>query len=134
MIHSGGLEKNIKKESSVVKKSIFALLFGLLAFIFTLMISSFIIMNIYIPSEYIFIFVLIASGISAILCASIMCVLQKYRVLILSMIISVILSIIEFLILLCFNNINISGYVYLLFPIVIFFSFITNVVVLNIKK
>ena len=134
MIHSDGLEKNIKKESSVAKKSILSLFFGLVAFIFALVISSFIIMNIYIPSEYIFIFVLIASGISAILCATMMCVLQKHRVLILSMIISVILSIIEFLILLCFNNINLSGYVYLLFPIVIFFSFVTNVVVLNIKK
>lgn len=134
MIHSDGLEKNIKKESSVAKKSILSLFFGLVAFIFALVISSFIIMNIYIPSEYIFIFVLIASGISAILCATMMCVLQKRRVLILSMIISVILSTIEFLILLCFNNINLSGYVYLLFPIVIFFSFITSVVVLNIKK
>lgn len=134
MINSDITLKNIKKESCTVKKSALALFIGFCTFIIILTISSFIIMNISIPVEYLFVFVLIASGMSAISCSTAACMLHKHRLLLLSMIISLILSITEFLIILCFNDVRLSYYVYFLFPIVIFCSFISSAVILNIKK
>lgn len=134
MNHSEVVKKNIKQESSTARKSLISLFIGLCSFITVLIISSFVIMNVSIQAEYLFIFVLTASGISAIVCSTSVCIQQKHRILVFSVIISLILAIIEFLIILCFNNVRFSHYVYLLFPIMILCSFISCIIVLNLKK
>lgn len=128
------ITKKIKKESSVAKKFITALLSGLFAFFVILTISSFIIINVSIPTEYFFAFVLLASGISSISGALFSCILLSSKLLLTGMTTSSILAIIEFLILMCFNNISLSGFIYLLFPVVIFSGFLGCVIGINIKK
>lgn len=134
MFHSGGISKNIKQESSAAKKCIIAVSFGFLIFIIVLIISSFLIMNILMPTEHLYLFVLLASGLSSISCTAFTCFSQKHRLLFFSMISTAILAIIEFLILLCFNNLSLSAYVYFLFPIVILCSFLSCVLITNVKK
>ena len=134
MIRADRISKDIRQESGVSKKSIIAVAFGFLVFIMTLAISSFFIMNVLIPTEYLYLFVLLASGLSAISCSTLICFLQKHRLLFFSMILTTILAIIEFLILLCFNNLSLSAYVYLLFPVVIICSFLSCVLITNVKK
>ena len=134
MIRSDKILKNIKQESGVAKKSIIAVVSGLLMFVIVLIISSFLIMNVLIPTDNLYLFVLLASGLSAISCSVFTCFLHKHRLLFFSMILTAILAIIEFLILLCFNNLSLSAYVYLLFPVVIICSFLSCVLITNVKK
>lgn len=134
MIHSGVITKNIKQESGAVKKCLIALSAGFLTFITSLIISSFLIMNVLIPTEHLYLFVLLSSGLSAILCSALTCFLQKNKLLFFSMTLTAILAIIEFLILLCFNNLSLSVYVYLLFPVVILCSFFSCLLFINVKR
>jgi len=134
MSYSDAIIKKSKKESSVLKKILTALFAGLFAFIAILTISSFIIINISISPEYLFAFVLLASGISAIIGSVFSCMLQTSKLLFFGMLISAILAIFEFLLLLCFNNISLSNHIYLLFPVVILSGFFGCVLGINIKK
>lgn len=134
MSYSDTITKKIKKESSVLKKYITAIFAGLFTFIVILTISSFIIINISIPTEYLFAFVLLSSGISAIFGSVFSCFLQTSKLLFSGMFVSAILAIIEFLVLLCFNNVSLSNFIYLLFPVVIVAGFLGCIIAINVKK
>lgn len=126
--------KRKKSERGVVKSALLSLSFGIFAFIAVLSISSILILNISIQSEYLYLFVLAAAGFSALVEAIIMCMFIKNKRLIFGLGLSASLSVCQFLILLCFNNASLSNTIYILFPIVIFCGFIGCVIGTNIKK
>lgn len=130
-----GLKKRIKKnDRGIAKNIVISLAIGIILFIIVLSASSLIMLNVAIDSEYLFLFVLIASGISALFSAFSSSLMLKNKRLIIGISISVVLAVFEFLILLCFNNASLSNLVYLIFPIMIFCGFTGYVIGTNIKK
>lgn len=123
-----------KTENGLLKSFLVSLLIGLFTFVIILAVSSLIILNVSIEYEYLYFFVLIAAGVSALICAVSACLFIKDKRLLIGMGVSVVLAITEFVLLICFNNISLSNNVYFMFPIVIFFGFIGCVIGTNIKK
>lgn len=134
MPYSDRKAKKFKQERVVLKSILISLFIGLFAFVAVLSISSFIILKVSMQNEYLFIFVLVASGISAFLGSVSSCILLSSKRLISGMSIAAVFSVIEFIILLCFNNIALSNLVYLLFPIDMLCGFFGCVIGTNIKK
>lgn len=133
MSHSD-LKIKRKNENGVLKNLLISLMIGMIAFIGMMTVVSLIILNIAISQEYIYILVLIASGFSSLLGAAFACVFATGKRLITGMGLSVALAIIEFVLLLCFNNISLSNNIYFLLPTVIIFGFLGCLIGSNIKK
>lgn len=123
-----------KAQNGLMKICSVAFLIGFFIFILILTVSSFIILSI--PAEYkhLHIFVMIATALSALFCAVFSCVSVGKNRLITGMSVTMMLSITEFIVLLCFNNISLSYNIYFLFPIAIFFGFVGSVIGINVKK
>lgn len=124
---------NIRKFNSF-KSLLFSFFAGIFTFVAFLAVFSVVIMNFLIDKELFFLFVLLSSGISSFVCSITACRLSAQKKLIFSMSSSIILSVAEFLTILCFNNASLSNFVYFLFPIVIFFGFVGCVIGINVRK
>lgn len=127
-------KNNNSTERGYAKNIILSLLIGIISFVAVLAIFSVLILNVYIETGYLYLFVLIGAGISSFTTTVSICRFTLQKKLILSLSASVLLAIIEFLIILCFNNASLSNFVYLLFPIVIIFGFTGCVIGTNIRK
>lgn len=134
MPYSDRKTKKIKQDRGIFKSILVSFFIGLFAFITVLSIISLIIMKVSAQNEYLFVFVLVASGISAFFGAVFSCIWLSSRRLLFGMSTSATLAVIEFIILLCFNNIALSNLVYLLFPIAVCCGFFGCVIGINIKK
>lgn len=107
---------------------------GVFIFILTLAAASIFILNMAVESEHLHYFVMIATAVSAFVASLFSSLLVAKNRLGIGMGISLFLVISEFLVLLCFNNISLSGSIYVLFPIAIFFGFTGCIIGINIKK
>ena len=116
--------------SVLIKSSVI----GILAFVIMLAIFSIVIMNSEIASHNFFIMVLVASGIAAIVSSLVSSIFAYRYSLITGMLAVIIITSIQFLILLCLNNADLSMKVYLMFPINFVAGFIGCVAGTNIIR
>ena len=110
-----------------------ALLIGFAVFLVFLAVFSLLIMNVDIPDKYFWIFVLVSSAFSALVCSFAASVKLKSKALINGMLADIVLLIAEFIILLCFNNAQPTYNIYFIIPAVIVFGFLGCVAAINIK-
>ena len=123
-----------RNNANPIKTCSIAYITGFFIFILTLASASFFVLNIPIESRHLHYFVMIATAVSAFVASLFSSLLVAKNRLGIGMGISLFLVISEFLVLLCFNNISLSGSIYVLFPIAIFFGFTGCIIGINIKK
>lgn len=123
-----------KTQNGLVKNCSVAFLTGFFIFILILTVESLIILSIQIEYKYLHFFVMIATAVSALFCAVFSCVFAGKNRLLTGMSVTFVLSITEFIVLLCFNNISLSYNIYFLFPIAIFSGFTGCIIGINLKK
>lgn len=135
------MAKNVKvrkntgtSDSNLIKTAAISLFSGVLTFVTFLAVFSVLIMNVNIDKNYLFLFVLISSGVSAFISSIAVCRLSSQKKLVFSLAVAIVLSVAEFLVMLCFNNASLSNLVYLLFPVAIIFGFVGCVAGMNIRK
>ncbi|MBQ8209698.1 MAG: TIGR04086 family membrane protein [Clostridia bacterium] len=127
-------KRNKPDSNSIFKCFLIGLISGLVSFVVFLAVFSIVILNTDIPTTYFFIMVLIASGISSIVCAAGASISSSKNKLIIGMLCSITVIIIQFVILLCFNNADLSSKIYLMFPADIVAGFIGCVIGANIRR
>ena len=106
---------------------------GLLSFIILIAVFSLVVLKSSIPEKYFFILVLAASAVSSLIGSLAACFKNKSKNLIIGMSVAIILLLTEFIILLCFNNANLSNSVYLMFPSALALGFIGCIIGANIR-
>ena len=123
-----------RTENNVLKKVLISFFIGVISFVFLLAVSSLILLKVNIRSEFMYIIVLISSSISSLISAAAACLFASGKRLITGMVIALILTITEFLLILCFNNANLSDNIYLMLPSAITAGFVGCVLGSNIRK
>lgn len=101
---------------------------GIIGFVFFLSIFSILILIFNIPSDNFIVMVLVASALSVIVSFLTVSNLICNNKLIAGMLSVFIVTIIQFFILLCFNNIDLSVKVYLMFPVNLVVAFIGSII------
>ncbi len=107
---------------------------GVIAFIICLSAFSLIILKTNISEQYFFLMTLVCGGLSSFVGSLFAVRKAGSKKLPCGMFTAVFLLIVEFLLLLCFNKATMSNYIYLMFPISLFFGFIGCVIGINIRK
>lgn len=123
-----------KSKNNTIKTCTISYLAGFFIFILTLAAASIFILNVHIESGHLHHFVMIATAVSAFISSLFSSIFVAKSRLAIGMGVSLLLAISEFLALLCFNNISLSGSIYFLFPIAVFFGFAGCIIGINIKK
>lgn len=107
---------------------------GLISFVIALALSSLIVINSNITTNSFYIIVLIASALAAVLCAIITALSSAKNRLVTGMVAVIIITLIQFLILLCFNNADLSVKIYYMFPIDVAAGFLGCIAGSNIRR
>ena len=131
---SSGVKTKNKSNSTILSKILYSTITGILIFVILLAVSSLLILNIFIPSEYLYILILIASGLSVIAGSAFGSFTANTKKLFFGMAVALTLTVIEFVLLLCFNNIAISEKIIMILPVSVISGFIGSVAGVNIIK
>ena len=131
---SSGVKQKNKSNNNVVSKILYSAITGIVVFIILLAVSSLLILNILIPSERLYILILVASGISVIIGSACGSFTAYGRKLFFGMTVTLILTVIEFILLLCINNIAISINIIMMLPVSVISGLIGSVTGANIIK
>lgn len=131
---SSGVKTKSKSNGTILSRILYSVIAGILIFVILLAVSSLLILNIFIPSEYLYILILISSGISVITGAATGSFLAPAKRLFFGMAVTLTLTVIEFTLLLCFNNIEISSNIIIILPVAVIAGFIGSVTGVNIIK
>lgn len=131
---SSGVKTKNKSNSTILSKILYSTITGILIFVILLAVSSLLILNIFIPSEYLYILILIASGLSVITGSAFGSFTANTKKLFFGMAVALTLTVIEFILLLCFNNIAISEKIIMILPVSVISGFIGSVAGANIIK
>ena len=123
-----------KVKNDFVSNIIKGFIFGIVSFIAFTAIFSLVILKTAIPEKYFFIMVLVSSAMSAMVGSLTACIKNKSKNLIIGMSVSIALLLAEFIILLCFNNANLSNNIYFMIPSVVALGFLGCVIGANIRK
>lgn len=128
-----------KRKTKLSSNSIFGntlkgVMTGVISYIVLLSIFSLIILKTNIPSNLFFIFILISIGISVFIGSTFSSFIAKKSRFLNGMLTDVILIVIDFVLLLCFNNASLSVKIYLIIPVAIIFGFFGSAIGSNIRK
>ncbi len=118
---------------SIPRNLLNSTIFGIISFILFLAIFSLVLLKTDISSDKFYILVLISSGISVLVGSLAASIYVKKNKLLVGLISTITVNVIEFLILLCFNNAELSVKIYFMFPIGLILGFIGCVIGSNIK-
>lgn len=130
-------KKQIRKKSvnnSFSISLIKGILSGIAGYVIFLALFSVVILKSNISNDNYFIMVLISSCVSSVVAAVVSSISIQKSKLVTGMLSTIIVTIIQFIILLCFNNIDLSVKVYLMFPINIVIGFLGSIIGTNIKR
>ena len=119
---------------NIFNKIFYSTLIGIAIFIILLAVSSLLILNINIQSDRLYILILVTSRISVIVGATCGSFTASGKRLISGMTVTLILTVIEFVLLSCFNNIAISNKIIIIFPIAVISGFIGSITGTNVIK
>ncbi len=127
-------KKNKQKMKNPIIEFIKSFSVGSVTFVLLIAISSLIIMNFDFPDKYLSAFVFAASAIAAFTTGLFASTTVKQNRLLFGMINIVVITVIHFLVLLCFNNVSLSSRIYLIFPLSLTLGFLGCLTGIKTKK
>ena len=120
--------------NSIINNTLKGMMAGIVSFTVFLAIFSLVILKTDIESRLFFIFILITVGLSAFIGSFFTSAAAKKTRLLNGLLTTLILLVLEFILLLCFNNASLSVKVYLMIPIGILLGFIGGALGSNLRK